>query len=180
MNYRGSCHCGTIAYEVEGDLDQVIQCNCSLCSRRGWLLVRPARPSGAEDAGQRDAHLHLNTHRLQHYFCPTCGCAPFSEGIGPDGQAMAAVNALPGGHRRQRAPGTALRWPQRLTLAQVADHLGLVAAELDAVFLALPLEGVHRVVVLLEQPSIQPRWVSTEPSRPCSSSACTRIAASRW
>lgn len=38
MNYRGSCHCGTIAYEVEGDLDQVIQCNCSLCSRRGWLL----------------------------------------------------------------------------------------------------------------------------------------------
>ena len=94
MNYRGSCHCGTIAYEVEGDLDQVIQCNCSLCSRRGWLLWFVPRDRLALKTPASAMHTYtFNTHRLQHHFCPTCGCAPFSEGIGPDGQAMAAVNA---------------------------------------------------------------------------------------
>ena len=92
-NYRGSCHCGTIAYEVEGDLDQVIQCNCSLCSRRGWLLWFVPRDRLALKTPASAMHTTFNTHRLQHHFCPTCGCAPFSEGIGPDGQAMAAVNA---------------------------------------------------------------------------------------
>ena len=38
MKYRGSCHCGKIAFEVEGTLEQVMECNCSLCSRRGYLL----------------------------------------------------------------------------------------------------------------------------------------------
>ncbi|WCY31511.1 GFA family protein [Pseudomonas aeruginosa] len=94
MNYRGSCHCGTIAYEVEGDLDQVIQCNCSLCSRRSWLLWFVPRDRLALKTPASAMHTYtFNTHRLQHHFCPTCGCAPFSEGIGPDGQAMAAVNA---------------------------------------------------------------------------------------
>ncbi|AHC77880.1 TPA: GFA family protein [Pseudomonas aeruginosa] len=94
MNYRGSCHCGTIAYEVEGDLDQVIQCNCSLCSRRGWLLWFVPRDRLALKTPASAMHTYtFNTHRLQHHFCPTCGCAPFSEGIGPDGQARAAVNA---------------------------------------------------------------------------------------
>ncbi|MCS9086805.1 GFA family protein, partial [Pseudomonas aeruginosa] len=84
MNYRGSCHCGTIAYEVEGDLDQVIQCNCSLCSRRGWLLWFVPRDRLALKTPASAMHTYtFNTHRLQHHFCPTCGCAPFSEGIGP-------------------------------------------------------------------------------------------------
>jgi len=38
MTHKGSCHCGRIAFEVEGDLTQVIQCNCSHCSRKGYLL----------------------------------------------------------------------------------------------------------------------------------------------
>jgi hypothetical protein len=38
MNYKGSWHCGRIAFEVEGELEQVIECNCSHCSRKGYLL----------------------------------------------------------------------------------------------------------------------------------------------
>ena len=35
MTHQGSCHCGRMAFEVESDLDQVIECNCSHCSRKG-------------------------------------------------------------------------------------------------------------------------------------------------
>lgn len=30
---RGKCNCGTISYEVEGDLTGVIVCHCSICRR---------------------------------------------------------------------------------------------------------------------------------------------------
>ena len=38
MQYHGSCHCGNVAYEVEGEIKEAYSCNCSLCSRRGGLL----------------------------------------------------------------------------------------------------------------------------------------------
>ena len=37
--HKGSCHCGKVAYEVETDLEQVIECNCSICRRKGYLLT---------------------------------------------------------------------------------------------------------------------------------------------
>ena len=44
MNYKGSCHCGQIAFEVEGSLEQAMECNCSHCSRKGYLLWFVPRP----------------------------------------------------------------------------------------------------------------------------------------
>jgi hypothetical protein len=38
MIHNGSCNCGRIAFEVEGDVPQVMECNCSYCSRKGYLL----------------------------------------------------------------------------------------------------------------------------------------------
>lgn len=43
MIYKGSCHCGKVAFEVEGELDQVVACNCSICQRKGSLLWFVAR-----------------------------------------------------------------------------------------------------------------------------------------
>ena len=37
MNYRGSCHCGRVSFEVQAKLDYVVECNCSICRRRGAL-----------------------------------------------------------------------------------------------------------------------------------------------
>jgi hypothetical protein len=37
MTHTGSCHCGQIKFEVEGTLDNVIDCNCSICQRLGAL-----------------------------------------------------------------------------------------------------------------------------------------------
>src|SRR5690606_26011403 len=38
MKYRGSCHCGRVAFEVEGTLESALACNCSICQRKGSLL----------------------------------------------------------------------------------------------------------------------------------------------
>jgi hypothetical protein len=38
MLYKGSCHCGNVAFEVEGELTGAVECNCSICSRKGALL----------------------------------------------------------------------------------------------------------------------------------------------
>jgi hypothetical protein len=38
MKYKGSCHCGKVAFEVQGELNGATACNCSMCSRKGSLL----------------------------------------------------------------------------------------------------------------------------------------------
>ena len=38
MIYRGSCHCGKVAFEVDGEIRGALACNCSICSRKGSLL----------------------------------------------------------------------------------------------------------------------------------------------
>jgi hypothetical protein len=93
MTHKDSCHCGRIAFEVEGELTQVIQCNCSHCSRKGYLLwfvprasLRLATPESAL------ATYLFNKHVISHHFCPACGCAPFGFGKDPADAAMAAVN----------------------------------------------------------------------------------------
>ena len=36
--YTGSCHCGSVRFEVTTGLENVMSCNCSICSRSGYLL----------------------------------------------------------------------------------------------------------------------------------------------
>jgi hypothetical protein len=99
MTYQGSCHCGRIGYEVTGEIGQALDCNCSFCRRRGGLLwFVPKDDFKLTTPTAQVATYTFNTHRLQHHFCANCGIAPYSEGTGPDGKAMVAVNlrCLPG------------------------------------------------------------------------------------
>ena len=100
MKHEGSCHCGRIAFEVEGDIAEVIDCNCSLCRRRGGLLWFGPREALRLTTDPADvATYQFNQHHLEHHHCRTCGTAPFSEGVDPrSGSKMVAVNVrcLPG------------------------------------------------------------------------------------
>jgi hypothetical protein len=93
MALKGSCHCGRIAFEVEGAPQQVIECNCSHCSRKGYLLWFMPRENLRLATPERDLATYLfNKRVIQHHFCPTCGCAPFGFGTDKSGKATAAVN----------------------------------------------------------------------------------------
>ena len=94
MLYHGSCHCQAVTYEIEADLQQVIACNCSHCSRKGYLLAFAPRDALRVKSGERDLSTYMfNKHVIRHYFCSTCGCAPFGEGTNPaTSEPMAAIN----------------------------------------------------------------------------------------
>ncbi|BCL75930.1 aldehyde-activating protein [Jeongeupia sp. HS-3] len=93
MIYRGSCHCGRIAFDVEGEIGTVIECNCSICRRRGHLLWFVPRASLKLVTPEADLSTYtFNKHVIQHHFCPTCGCGPFGRGSDPAGNEIAAVN----------------------------------------------------------------------------------------
>lgn len=76
--YRGGCHCGRVAYEVTGRLQQVSVCNCSICTKKAyvhWIVSR-------EDfelltPWEALATYTFNTRTAKHYFCPQCGVASF-------------------------------------------------------------------------------------------------------
>ncbi len=93
MTHTGSCHCGRIAFTVDGTPTQAVSCNCSLCARKGallWFVPREAlQLRTPEDAM---ATYTFNTHRIRHHFCPVCGIHPFGEGSDPAGRATAAIN----------------------------------------------------------------------------------------
>lgn len=94
MKYQGSCHCGQVVFEVEGDLKEVMSCNCSMCQRKGALMWFVPRESLRMLRGDRAlASYTFNKHVIQHKFCPTCGIHPFGEGSGASGKATAAINA---------------------------------------------------------------------------------------
>ena len=93
MKHKGGCHCGRIAFEVEGDIARVIECNCSHCSRKGYLLWFVPRAQLRLTTPEGDlATYTFNKHVIKHHFCPSCGCAPFGFGSDEKGNATAAVN----------------------------------------------------------------------------------------
>ncbi len=89
----GGCHCGLVRFETTLDLDHVIACNCSICSKKGLLFAFVPPERFALRAGEDQLTEYL-FHRkvIAHQFCPVCGVEPFATGTAPDGGAIVAVN----------------------------------------------------------------------------------------
>lgn len=91
--HTGSCHCGAVKFEITAEIEGLMECNCSICSRAGWRLAFV--PEGAfvlvqgEDALQ---DYQFGKHHTHHLFCRSCGIRSFSWGRGEDDAKMYAVN----------------------------------------------------------------------------------------
>ena len=91
--FSGGCHCGAVRYEVTADLDTAITCNCSRCSKLGWILTFTPAESFTLVSGEEKLTDYLfNKHVIHHLFCSTCGVESFARGVGPNGAEMVAVN----------------------------------------------------------------------------------------
>ncbi|QJR11011.1 hypothetical protein DSM104443_02082 [Usitatibacter rugosus] len=90
---QGSCHCGNVAFEVEGTPTGAMSCNCSMCQRKGvlmWFVPRDALRLKTPDANA--STYTFNKHHIKHRFCPKCGIHAYGEATDPKGNPIAAVN----------------------------------------------------------------------------------------
>jgi len=77
--YHGSCHCKAVRFEVDTTIERVTECNCSVCSKKGFLHHRVAPEHFRLVSGQEQLGLYqFGTGVARHHFCTVCGIHPFT------------------------------------------------------------------------------------------------------
>ncbi|CDX20362.1 Glutathione-dependent formaldehyde-activating protein [Mesorhizobium plurifarium] len=93
MLYKGSCHCGKVAFEVEGELGMTVRCNCSICRRKGALLwAVPHETLNLVAWGDDLGRYTFGKAQIAHRFCRTCGMHPFAEDVSQGSGRTAYIN----------------------------------------------------------------------------------------
>jgi hypothetical protein len=77
--HSGGCHCGKVRFEVIAPADiEVSDCNCSICSKFGYLhLIVPADRFKLLSGSDALHTYTFNTETAKHLFCATCGVKSF-------------------------------------------------------------------------------------------------------
>jgi hypothetical protein len=79
VTHAGGCHCGRVRFEVRAPATlQVLECNCSICSKAGYLhLVVPEDRFKLLSGADVLTTYRFNTHTASHLFCSVCGIKSF-------------------------------------------------------------------------------------------------------
>ena len=76
MKKVGTCHCGTVEFEIpfDGDFKNIRKCDCSLCSKK-WAVVAsvPVEELKVLKGADKLSLYQWNTKVAKHYFCSVCG-----------------------------------------------------------------------------------------------------------
>jgi hypothetical protein len=77
--HEGGCHCGRVRWQVLAPAElSVSQCNCSICSKSGYLgLVVPPERFRLLQGEESLATYSFNTGTARHLFCRHCGIKSF-------------------------------------------------------------------------------------------------------
>lgn len=79
IRHQGGCHCGRVRFEVLApEVITVSECNCSICSKSGYLGLIAPRDCFTLKSGEEDLiEYNFNTGIAQHLFCSSCGIKSF-------------------------------------------------------------------------------------------------------
>ena len=93
---KGTCHCGAVEWQLDGDAGSITACNCTVCRRYGALWAygwegERIRISGATAVYTR--HERENPFLVFHFW-PRCACVLAWRTVQPDadGRRRIAVN----------------------------------------------------------------------------------------
>lgn len=91
--YKGNCHCGAIKYTMQIvpplSSQEVVSCNCSICTKNGYMMVYPKRDNVVFHSGYDDLVSYAFGDAYNHKFCPTCGSSVMAE---PSDGDICAIN----------------------------------------------------------------------------------------
>ena len=78
IDYEGGCHCGRVRFRVSVEAHDALDCNCSICTKKGFLhlIVPPDRFALLAGEGELLVYT-FNTGAAKHMFCRVCGVQPF-------------------------------------------------------------------------------------------------------
>lgn len=75
---EGGCHCGRVRFKVKADLGRVLNCNCSICVKKGYLhLIVPKEHFQLLSGQDAQNCYRFNTGVASHYFCTHCGISAY-------------------------------------------------------------------------------------------------------
>lgn len=77
--YHGSCHCGQVKFSINTIIDKVVDCNCSICTKKGILHHQISTDQFTLIEGEEALSLYqFDTKEAKHYYCKHCGIHPFN------------------------------------------------------------------------------------------------------
>ena len=75
---QGSCHCGRVRFRVTADLAEATVCNCSMCTKKGFIhVIVPSERFQLLSGADELVLYRFNTGTAKHQFCRHCGIHPF-------------------------------------------------------------------------------------------------------
>ena len=84
--HKGSCLCGAVRFEVEGELEGPDACHCTQCRRQsGHYFASTNVPRDAlRIEGGENVTWFRSSEKVRRGFCATCGSVLFWDPIGRD------------------------------------------------------------------------------------------------
>ncbi len=77
--HQGGCHCGRVRFEVRASaIINVSECNCSICSKSGYLGMIVPRDQFTLKSGEDSlTEYTFDSGVAKHLFCKHCGIKSF-------------------------------------------------------------------------------------------------------
>ena len=88
--HKGSCLCGAVKYEVEGELGKIDACHCTQCRKTSgnyWTSTDVPR-AAVKIHGADNVTWYRSSEKVRRGFCSTCGSALFWDPIYKDKLAI--------------------------------------------------------------------------------------------
>ena len=75
--YKGSCLCGAVEYQIDGELGPIVYCHCSRCRKVTGSAFTAVSPVASSDfhivKGGKHLRSYSNESGFHRVFCGTCG-----------------------------------------------------------------------------------------------------------
>lgn len=71
------CHCGALRLKVRLTQRQLLACNCSICTQKGFLHLIVGRDDVRIESNATQVEYRFGSKTARHFHCSTCGITPY-------------------------------------------------------------------------------------------------------